>query len=138
MNVLSTYPPNFAAVHKFFRLKGRPDVVFAYAPHIYNPSGRPLPADVVAHEHVHLSRQGDNPKEWWRRYMNEPVFRFEEEVLAYRAQLDVLGETLNLKDWKKALDRICTVASGPMYGRMTTAVGMKDAILSRSWSPRHS
>lgn len=61
-------------------------LVFACYPYIHVYAGR-LPDDVLAHELVHLERQKlIGVDVWWDKYINDEKFRFNEELLAYKAQ----------------------------------------------------
>lgn len=98
MIIIST-PPNFDAILKAFPRAGDPGVLFAFGNDIFNPSGFELPPALVAHERVHCHRQstgcftriqGHSPNQladvWWRFYLEEPEFRYHEELLAHAAE----------------------------------------------------
>jgi hypothetical protein len=85
MKTVTSFPPNYDLIRVAF--PGLPPHTrFCYGDTIYNPSGEPIPADIEYHESIHSKRQGSMPDLWWNRYLTEPSFRLEEELLAYRAQ----------------------------------------------------
>jgi hypothetical protein len=89
-------PPNFQLIESAFPKSTGPGVLFAYDGNIYNPSGITVPPALVAHENVHLERQqlirGGNQRveQWWRRYIEDSEFRYNEELLAHAAEFKVL------------------------------------------------
>lgn len=82
--VLNEYPPNIEEIRETFDLKG--NEVFAYAPHIYNPSGGPLTPALIAHEKVHIEQQGDDAAAWWKTYLLDPGFRMNQEIAAHQEE----------------------------------------------------
>lgn len=92
---------------------------FCFGDTIYFPDGnRPeLPPDVVAHEKIHTKQQGEHPKEWWKRYLSDPVFRAEQELAAYRRQYQFCCELIKDKNerfW--ILQKLAGDMSSPVYG----------------------
>lgn len=88
-------------------------LVFAYYPYIHVYSGR-LSDDLVAHESVHLERQAQMGVEiWWDRYLNDEKFRFNEELLAYKAQyqfvLKHFPSKLHFSNLKFFADTFCKI-----------------------------
>jgi hypothetical protein len=78
-------PPNMAEIEAAFNVK-QGNIVFAYAPHIYNPMGKLLMPEIIAHELTHIERQGTDPAAWWRQYIDDVAFRFREEVVAHHVE----------------------------------------------------
>ncbi len=118
--VLKGYPPNYTTIAKVFGVKGRNTIIFAYAPHIYAPSGRGLRVDLIEHEKVHLRQQGDDPAGWWERYMCDSAFRADQEVEAYTRQLHVAKLYNNRKDYTRIVMDCVKQLSGPIYGNVLT------------------
>lgn len=80
-------PPNFEQIRAAFPNAEKAGVMFAYDGNIYNPSGRTIPVELIAHEEVHLKRQDRiTPDTWWRAYIADPEFRYNEELLAHVAE----------------------------------------------------
>lgn len=120
MQIAIARPPNFEEILAVFPLAEKPGVIFTYGQTIYNPSNAPISAQLKAHEAVHAQRQGEDEEEiraWWRRYLTEPMFRLEEELLAHRAEYRAFrGWTKDRNAVARELDTIAKRLSGPLYG----------------------
>jgi hypothetical protein len=82
-------PPNFEQIRAAFPNAEKPGVMFAYD-NIYNPSGNVIPPALIAHEEVHILRQaGVGAQCWWDKYINDPEFRYNEELLAHVAEFQM-------------------------------------------------
>ena len=121
MTIVFGPPPNYEEiVRRFGPLRSA--TLFAYGDTIYTKMPRQeIDLGLVRHEAVHSRQQerGGGPEAWWRRYMDDPAFRAEQEVEAYRAQLRFYA----LKIGSRKVMRQITLAiskelSGPMYGRL--------------------
>lgn len=119
MKIVVAQPPNFEKILPVFPMASNVGVIFTYGDTIYNPSDVEIPRELMAHESVHSQRHGDDPAGWWERYLADPIFRLEEEMLAHRAEYRAF------KSWTKdrnqvaaALTRIAARISGPLYGSM--------------------
>ena len=86
-------PPNFEQIQAAFPRAVNPGVLFAYCPNIYNPSGVVIPPALIAHENVHLQRQGKSPNDWWSCYIADSEFRYIEELLAHAAEFKMQRAT---------------------------------------------
>lgn len=72
------------------------------------------------HEEVHSKRQGKNLdviEEWWNRYLIDKQFRFNEELLAHKAEYQWFLSNMP-KFSKQALKKISKRLSSPLYGKM--------------------
>ena len=78
-------PPNFEQIKAAFPKADGDGVLFAFDGNIYNPSGKPIPPALIAHEEVHLSRQAI-PEAWWHSYIHNSEFRYIEELYAHVAE----------------------------------------------------
>lgn len=130
MRILATNPPyNIRELcEATFDLDGmRP--VWTYGNTLYNPHGGIIDAPLYAHEQTHSVQQGDSPAQWWTRYLEEPEFRFEQELAAYRAQYVSYQEVV--KD-RNALNRIlhglASDLSSSLYGGLCTHAKAKRCI----------
>src|SRR3990167_5904365 len=85
MKQINDYPPNIEQIRAAFPLhKG---IVFTYGDTIYNPDGGFIDQHLEAHEATHALQQAlIGVDRWWDRYIRDPVFRFRQELEAYRAQ----------------------------------------------------
>jgi hypothetical protein len=81
-------PPNFDRILAAFPDADKPGVIFAWAPHVYNPSGAKIPRALLAHEEVHQVRQSNvgGPEKWWEKYIEDAEFRYVEELHAHVAE----------------------------------------------------
>ena len=124
MNVLVSKPPNYDEVVARFPFARNQGVIFTYGQTIYNPSDISISAALKCHESVHAQRQGEDEegiREWWRRYLDEPMFRFEEELLAHRAEYRAFkGWEKNPRKVAQELESIAARLSGPLYGNVLT------------------
>jgi len=103
MKILETFPPNYALLRDIFGEDT--SAVYCYGDTIYNPYGREILPDVIAHEEVHMRQQDKRPDEWYNKYILDEDFRYRQEVEAYGTQLDFIyriGMPAKLRDW--ALD----------------------------------
>jgi len=88
--IINDRPPNFEQIRSVFPKAESPGVLFAFDGNIYNPTGDVIPPALIAHEEVHLHRQRDaGPNVWWARYLDDPDFRYYEELLAHAAEFKV-------------------------------------------------
>lgn len=117
MKIALTWPPNIATIRAALDISGV-EPVFTYGDTIYNPYKHHIDAALMAHEETHERQQRDGgPDLWWQRYLDDPQFRAEQEIAAYRAQFRKLKKlrakrdslAMCLKDWAGNL-------AGPMYG----------------------
>lgn len=121
MEIIKTYPPNIETIRK--AIPGAPLhlAVFAWGDKIYNPGGKPVGPDVVAHEEQH-GRQHEafegGPEAWWVKYLADSTFRLEQEVEAYHAQYIFVKERSSRQVARDFLKRIARDLSGPMYGNL--------------------
>lgn len=129
MRVIKEFPPNIEDIRKIADIAGKA-VVFTYGDIIYNPSGEEIPRNLEKHEEVHMAQQGDRIKEWWERYINDPKFRLDQEVEAYRVQYKYVAEHGASRDTKREfLRHIAQDLSGPIYGRIINFEQAKQLII---------
>ena len=85
MYIANKKPPNWAEINR--RMNVRRDSVYMYGDTLFNPSGGEIPDDVIVHERVHEKQQeGQDPKIWWIKYLNNKDFRLRMEVEAFGQQ----------------------------------------------------
>lgn len=116
MKVVYTYPPNYDAIKAAFNPPST--VCFTYGDTLYAPNGQGEPSeDLVAHELTHVRQQGNDPAGWWERYINEPQFRLEQEVEAYRNQYQKYVEINKDRNARvRFLIKIANDLASPIYG----------------------
>lgn len=117
MNIKIEYPPNIKDLEKAFTLTNR--IVFTYGDTIYNPNNGYLEEAIIKHEEVHSKQQGDNPQEWWDKYLKDVDFRLEQELEAYKVQYKTIQLTLKDKGrlFQYAMGLARDLSSG-MYGNI--------------------
>jgi hypothetical protein len=119
--VLFELPPNYkqitAAIPAVAKNKA---IIFVYAPYIYSPAGIELRPDLIAHEEVHVTRQGDDPAGWWAKYLVDKDFRLREELAAYQVQYRYMEQHYDRAKRRAILSSIAKDLSGPMYGGIIT------------------
>lgn len=94
------------------------NTIFTYGDTIH--SKRPISEELLAHELVHVRQQTEMGKElWWERYFEDPQFRLEQEVEAYRAQYKWCLTSYSNREWvARALVQHAASLSGTMYGKI--------------------
>ena len=119
MEIKIENPPNYDILKQIFKLT---DInVYAYSPDIYNPNNCYLDPVVILHEKVHIQQQGDNPVDWWNRYIVDSAFRFTQELAAYSKQYRAICE--KVKDRNAQARHLHTLAvdlSSKTYGDVCT------------------
>jgi hypothetical protein len=95
MKIEIAKPPMFDQILAAFPKAAESGVIFAWGDTIYNPSGIVIPRPLLAHEEKHGSRQMANhakwgeaaaPMQWWGKYIEDPEFRYNEELHAHAAE----------------------------------------------------
>lgn len=124
MNILNQKPPIYdKAKAAFGDLAG---MVFCYGDTIYFPDGKEpkLPADVIVHEAVHSAQQEElGPMGWWKKYLNDPEFRFRQELQAYQEQYQYCCAIVKDRNERARIaHRLAADLSGPAYGRIVDGV----------------
>lgn len=120
MRILRAYPPNWPEIRAALKEAIRPGAIFCYGDTIYNPIGAKLSDALIAHEEVHSRQQGEDPAGWWRRYIEEPQFRFEQELEAHRAEYQVATRDTSRQVRRSVLKALSARLASPFYGRCVT------------------
>ena len=132
MRIVNRVPPNFDAIVAAIPRASNPNVIFTYGDTIYRPSGKEMSPWVLAHEEVHSRRQGRDPDAWWRSYLSDMKFRFNEELLAHRVEWITWCDSGNRnRHDKRAMMRIIAGRlSGSLYGDLVDFDRAKQLILA--------
>lgn len=104
MKIIEEYPPNFGIIDLVFPHNKEHCPIFCFGNVIYNPYKVTITKDLEVHEEAHSKRQGNNPNEWWMRYLENKEFRLQEEIIAYGVQLafiNSLGIPAKIRQWKE-------------------------------------
>lgn len=116
MEISTQKPPNYEQILEVFDVKDKP-VVFTYGNVLYNvPEGYKVPEHLFMHEKIHSKQQGDNPVDWWDKYMKDLDFRLEQEIEAYAVQYKFVKDTERRKTSDWFLDRIAHDLASEVYG----------------------
>jgi hypothetical protein len=129
MNLVKyTTPPNWDQIVDTFDVNPGSRVLYAYAPHIYSPSGwREIPHYLIRHEEVHIARQEapecGGPEKWWEHYCGSMGFRVYEELLAHHAEYKAYcnDPNKNRHERRAYLHAIAQRMSSDLYGCMIKA-----------------
>ncbi len=122
MKIIHSFPPNYADIIAAFpSVATEKYVVFTYGDCIYNPAGIALPEHLVRHEQVHVKQQAQytSPDAWWNFYLENAVFRFGQELEAYRVEYKHFCKMY--KDRNRRADFLNFIAgslSSPLYGSL--------------------
>lgn len=137
MKIVIGPPPNYDDIVRAFGPVSR-TAYFAWGETIYTRQARQdIDLGVVRHESVHSQQQKrvGGPEIWWRRYLADPVFRREQEIPAYRAQLAFYALKVPRKVLRMATLAISKEMSGPMYGKMMTRQEAMQALTQKDYRP---
>lgn len=133
--IINDYPPNYAELRKHFDVDGR-EIYYTYGDTIYNPRGRKIDDDFILHEEIHMKQQAavGGPEEWWRRFIEDPMFRIEQEAEAYGKQVRYTRRH-NAKNALKDHADFAHSLAGPIYGSALTESEAYQAIYRASMTP---
>ena len=122
MRIVNELPPKriYDACVKQFGVSFDDGIVWTYGDAIHTKY--PLRPDVCAHEKVHIKQQlAMGVVKWWDQYLEDPQFRYEQELEAYQAQWKFIKKNVQSRnDQFNFLKHIARDLSGPMYGNMVT------------------
>jgi hypothetical protein len=119
IKVLHGYPPNYQAIQTNFRVTE--NQVYAYYPNIYIPNGKDPEPSLLLHENVHCESQYKIGVEvWWFRYITDPEFRLEEELIAFGTQFAFIKTVYQGQQVKDMLHEFAVNLSSPLYGSIVT------------------
>ncbi len=123
MEIRREQPPNIEKI----RAKLAPDenTCFTYEDIIYAPNltdAAQIEDHLALHEEIHSHQQRElGAVGWWDKYLEDPAFRLEEELLAYSAQYAfVCKKDIPAVVKKNFLGRIAQDLASPIYGNLLT------------------
>ena len=105
-------------------------VIFTYGD-VISTSGGKMTEDLLAHESHHTVQQREfgGADKWWREYLDNPQFRYEQELECYRKQYKWLKENEpNGMLRSQFLSHYAKSLSGEMYGKVCTYEEAKERI----------
>lgn len=116
MKIVRDYPPNILEIDAHFHTMGQP-VLYTYGDTVYNPLGIHVPNYLAAHEFMHVMRQKGEPEVWWRKYIEDQEFRYQEELAAHKVELScLLAETKDRNFRAKLVMATAARLVAPLYG----------------------
>lgn len=121
MKIVKGFPPNYAdIVAAIPAVKVRPLIIFTYGDTVYCPHADTNLSDhLIAHEQTHIDEQAIvGPEAWWERYLAQPEYRLEQELMAYQNQFHVLAEKYTRNNRKLILSKMTKDLAGTMYGKI--------------------
>ncbi len=115
--IYGAYPPNIDMIAEAFPMALKPGVVFAYGDEIYVPSGKELTHHLKVHEAVHGLRQKEIGLDfWWQRYIEDEVFRYNEELIAHFGEYrSMIVENQTRPFRRKVIKFIAKKLAHPLY-----------------------
>ena len=132
MKILSERPPNFNDIAKVFPIvKKKGGIIYTFEDTIYNPDDTEITKPLLAHEEVHATRQKLwGAEQWWRIYLKNIGFRFDEELMAHQKEYEVEVELGNRYQRRGAKKMIARKLASPLYGNMVTIKQAKGVLIS--------
>lgn len=120
MKVVRSRPPNYDLIVTAMPvIRGVSNVMFCYGDTIYSPDCEFIPAELLAHEAVHSTRQlAMGVDLWWREYLIDAEFRLKEEYLAHRAEYRYLADNGNRDQRRAAAAHVGKRLSSALYGNL--------------------
>ncbi len=117
MKILNERPPNWQRITETFPVTWG-HIIVAYSPNIY--CGVEVSKQKEVHEMVHLARQRDLGVDlWWEYYFTNPVFRLDEEIIAYKEEIKWIKENISTRNQRRfLLDKIYFDLSSSVYGHL--------------------
>ena len=118
MKFSNQIPPIYFKCKKAFGVSWDKGVIITYGDTVY--SKKPIPDHLEVHEATHVRQQLAMGVElWWQKYFDDKKFRFEQEVEAYRNQLEFIKKNYPRGEYEKAygfiVDQMVSI-----YGKMCT------------------
>lgn len=131
MTVIIGVPPLFDLIDAEFHVAGK-NILYSWGTSIYNPSGKPIPPELLAHETAHGLRQTNHRpdiEKWWHRYIADIEFRLVEEIEGHRAEFKKFCHLNKDRNTQAVgLHRMAIRLSSSLYGGIITAAAARMAI----------
>jgi len=133
-------PPMYVEIAKKFNLRPEQEILFAWGDKIYNPAAIVnIPRPLIIHEMLHMQRQGRFVTEWWRKYIDDPEFRLQEEIPAHVVEYAAWRQdpTIGRLQRRFILRKVAERLSSKLYGNMIDYVGARELIRKLEKESRH-
>lgn len=123
MSIVTGDPPNIAEIAAVFPIvaeRFRRNIYFCYGDTLYNPGGRPIAKQIIAHECCHSLQQADwGIENWWGRYLYQRGFSLEQELEAHQIEYaEYCAEGYGRTFRRRYLASVSERLSGPLYNNM--------------------
>ena|SRR5271157_3309619 len=119
MKIIVDHPPLIDQIDGVFHCRDK-EIIYAWGDIIYNPQNIRIPDFLIEHEGVHGKRQGTDIEGWWKRYMEDIEFRYQEELFAHVKEYQVRSQGVKDRNLKsKLLMWSAARLAAPLYGKMT-------------------
>lgn len=133
MDIIVKPPPNIKAINKAFPITlTQRGIIYTYGNAIFSPDDGNIDEPLLLHESTHSLQQEELGKgktgaeRWWKKYIKDPVFRFEQELEAYRNEYRRFCELVSDRNRRALrLHRIATALSSEQYGNCCTLEEVK-------------
>lgn len=109
---------------------GKP-VIWSWGDKIYNPMNIEISRELLAHEAVHGRRQLGKVESWWESYLANDRFRYEEELVAHRAEWQNWVRWHAGRDNADVLNAIAGRLASALYGNVVSFGQARSAVLAR-------
>jgi hypothetical protein len=119
MEIIYDWPPNATEEDK-----QKKDVATVYRGVIYCPYGE-VREDIIIHEQKHIEQAGDNYDSWIKRCETDNKFFIEQEIEAYKAQLEFIEKTRGTVDMLTAKVSFAKYLSSDVYNNI---ISFKEAL----------
>jgi hypothetical protein len=120
MKIFHNKPPIYEKLHEVFGVEWDHGLIIAYGENVHCKFD--IPIEKAIHESVHLEQQkATGLEKWWDEYIKNPHFRLNQEVGAYRTEIDFVR--YKIKDRNavaRYIHEICCCMAGDNYGKMCT------------------
>ena len=120
MKISTEKPPNWDLITKHFPVTWG-GIIVTYGDTIY--CAVPLSDQKASHEAVHVIQQTSmGVDKWWKQYIDDPAFRLQQEIEAYRKEVKYVKEKCKDRNLQyKIIRQICLDLSSPVYGSIISA-----------------
>ena len=120
-NLTKKKPPIYDALDREFGISKHKGIIISYAPAIYCNIDN-LPEHLIEHEKVHIRQQTEiGVENWWQKFIDDPKFRLDQEVEAYRVQVKWLQEnteSLSRNERRGWIKKCAEDLSSGIYGNI--------------------
>lgn len=120
MNFSTKKPSVYKILHDEFGVEWEDHILITIGDTIHTKDPDIVRPDLLVHEKCHEVQQREmGIKEWWKRYLEDPRFRLDQECQAYKCQAIWLKKNLNDRNKRfKFIHSMAVDLSSEMYGKV--------------------